>query len=75
MSGFKVQKRTTPAVNIYSLIGTENAVSDMAGSDIPITNPSISVGENGIAIITAGSGTPFVVGANYRFHWTSDAEI
>ena len=74
-SGFKVQKRTTPAVNIYSLIGTENAVSDMAGSDIPITNPSISVGENGIAIITAGSGTPFVVGANYRFHWTSDAEI
>jgi hypothetical protein len=70
MSGtiFKVSKRTTPTVKIYS---TSGAIDKIANSGDKSAE-AVLVGLNGFGVINITSG---VSNANAYYHYTADAEI
>lgn len=71
---FKVRKRTSPVVTVYSYNGVTDRVSNQAGTDLAANSGKVDSlkGESSFRVRNESGGA---LGANeYLFHWIAEAE-
>lgn len=72
-SHFKVTKRATPAITLYSpQTGAAGQIYN-AGTSADVAGSAVGIGQNGF-FANSGSFGPTIT-INLRWHWTADAEL
>jgi hypothetical protein len=74
---YKVEKRTSPTVSLWTWQGTANKVHGIVSGypEAGTTVTSTFTNDKGGHMRWSNSGTGFTAGTHYMAHWTADAEL